>query len=527
MFSFSPRFCSPSFTDSFDNRQRFFLPSGAPSVGSFDDSVSFFYLSLVFLPPCAKTPCHLPFASSLFLFRPSPFLLCRSRPAFSYSMGNTSSAPEQSLVEKVRTQEAQLLTASRARVEKVSKSLHAAMRKRYQSTPLEGLRQELSSLFRVNLDAYDRWINLAALLLAIWEADPDSAAKIQQIAPDFPYESTSSNSSNSGDEVHGDDDDDDDELLTKKELSKTLGDLRASILADIKTLMRPTLQQESLMAPASAAAPPHHSSPPEPSPQALAPPSPPLILTPPQVPKHSSSFSPLGSSLHQESSTHLRTPEITQPNFYRTAPNLMTSMPSFSIRQDSWRQRGILGMVLTTPNGPNLVLDYLVAEINKTLSSDLLKLSLLAHIDTIYAILARIQPMVFSDPDSLPAAASLIDASFEPCQRAAESLTFYLTSASKYAPSYAHEYYKLLEGHTGDFTPSEMSSKRRSVKSWVPLKQASQDFRQFRDRPFRPKGDSHRPSSPHHRTRSRSRSSSGSRSSKSTQSRSSKGSQKP
>ena len=210
----------------------------------------------------------------------------------------------------------------------------------------------------------------------------------------------------------------------------------------------------------------------------------------------------LGSCPPRQPVSPLASPFLTSSTF-PTGPLASTTLPpapssnSYPIRRDSWRRKGILGCVLTIPFGPNLVLDYLRAEIDTTLSSDMVKLPLFAQIDSIFAMLSHLQPLVCSNPSTLSWAATLIDDAFSPCQRAAEAITFYLQSAHHYTSAFASEYYKILEGHSGSFTPAETMTKRCSVKSWVPRKRTSVE-RDFRSR------DSHSKDPPQTRFRERS-----------------------
>ena len=182
---------------------------------------------------------------------------------------------------------------------------------------------------------------------------------------------------------------------------------------------------------------------------------------------------------------------LTTPQTINTSPS---TIPPFLLRRDSWRNRGILGSVLTFPHFANSVLDHMRAEIDKTLSSDVIKLPLMAQIDSIFATLSHLQPLVRADPSNLSWAVALIDDAFSPCQRAVEALTFSLHNAHHYAHSFAPEYYKVLEGHSGNFTPAETRTKRRAVQEWVPLKRLSSK-QDFRKRVFHSKDPPRTPSS--------------------------------
>ncbi len=415
-------------------------------------------------------------------------------------MGNEASvASDPGLVEKIRNCESQLLGENHGYVEKVSIQLKNAMRKKHSTSPMEKMRKELATLLSVNLDAYDRWIQFAAFLLALQQICPDSSPKIQEAAPGFPYLQ----------EKEVDDSDDDlepDAPLSKGELERTLGDFRASILAEMKTIWQtaplgPASTVETTPSLQISSSSSTSSTPKAAEPIALVPPAipsktrvPPPVKTSSQAPAFPFPPPP-ASGLYGTSVPHLA---LGVPTYLGLAP--------FSIRHDSWRRRGILGASLNVPNGPNTVLDYLLAEINKELSSEVVKIGLIAQIDGIYNLIAQLQPFIATNP---MAAAHILDSVFNPLQRSAEAVLFYLSRGNKFSPSFVTDYYKSLEGHSGDFVPSEVKSHRKAVKSWCPLKTPSASSF-FRPGPFSrasSKGDWGRGRSPrksHSNSRSRS-----------------------
>ena len=227
----------------------------------------------------------------------------------------------------------------------------------------------------------------------------------------------------------------------------------------------------------------HFFSPPPPSSTVLGNMTSPFTSVPSYMPRSYSAdrFAQLQGSYGPRMTTPFcapMMPRMTMPptGFSSTPPgpfwpgHQVPVLSSFSIRSDSWRRRGILGQSLMIPNGPNVVLDYLVAEINKEISSEVVKLGILSQIDMVLSFLNDIQPALAADPNSLPWIIIVLDNLFLPVQRCAESLLFYLNRANKYAPSFITEYYKMLDGHPGDFTPADLKSQRKAVKTWCPMK---------------------------------------------------------